>query len=290
MSEILKSPINYTGSKYRLLKKGLLNYFPKDINLFVDLFGGSGNVSINIDANRIVYNDIIFYIPELYNKWKNDTFENVKDYIDNRIKEFNLSSENEEGFKNFRKEYNKTKNIYDLFILVCYSFNYQIRFNNNQEYNSSFGKTASTMNNNIIKNLKIFIKTIKDKDIQFISKDFRELKLDKLTEKDFIYLDPPYLISCGVYQDGKRGFNGWDKKDELDLYNLCNKLNERNIKFALSNLIYSKGNENEILKKWVEKNNYNINYLDHNYNNSNYQRKNDINKKDVEVLITNYNI
>lgn len=47
---------------------------------------------------------------------------------------------------------------------------------------------------------------------------------------------------------------------------------------------------NEILKQWVEENNYNINYLDHNYNNSNYQRKNDIDKKDVEVLITNYKI
>lgn len=286
--EIIKSPINYTGSKYRILKKGLLNYFPKDINTFIDLFGGSGNVAINVDAKNIIYNDIIFYIPTLYNGWKNDNFENIKKYIDNRIKEFKLSSENEKGFKEFREEYNKTKYIYDLFILVCYSFNYQIRFNNNQEYNSSFGKTASTMNNNIIKNLEIFIKTIQDKNIQFVSKDFRELKLNKLTNKDFVYLDPPYLISCGVYQDGKRGFNGWNKKDEFDLYDLCDRLNASNIRFALSNLMLSKGQENIVLKEWIDKNQYNINYINHNYKNSNYQRNNE--NKDIEVLITNYEI
>lgn len=39
--ELIKSPINYTGSKYRLLKKGLLNYFPDNIETFIDLFGGS---------------------------------------------------------------------------------------------------------------------------------------------------------------------------------------------------------------------------------------------------------
>lgn len=286
--EIIKSPINYTGSKYRILKKGLLNYFPKDIDTFVDLFGGSGNVAINVDTKNIIYNDIIFYIPKLYNEWKNDNFENIKKYIDNRIKEFKLSSENEKGFKEFREEYNKTKYIYDLFILVCYSFNYQIRFNNNQEYNSSFGKKASTMNNNIIKNLETFIKTIQDKNIQFVSKDFRELKLNKLTNKDFVYLDPPYLISCGVYQDGKRGFNGWNKKDEFDLYDLCDRLNTNNIRFALSNLIFSKGQENIILKEWIDKNKYNINYINHNYKNSNYQRNNE--NKDIEILITNYEI
>lgn len=256
--EIIKSPINYTGSKYRILKKGLLNYFPKDIDTFVDLFGGNGNVAINVDAKNIIYNDIIFYIPKLYNEWKNDNFENIKKYIDNRIKEFKLSSENEKGFKEFREEYNKTKYIYDLFILVCYSFNYQIRFNNNQEYNSSFGKKASTMNNNIIKNLETFIKTIQDKNIQFVSKDFRELKLNKLTNKDFVYLDPPYLISCGVYQDGKRGFNGWNEDSERTLYILLDELNEKGIKFGLSNVLIHKGKENTILKEFIK----NYNYVD----------------------------
>lgn len=286
MCEILKSPINYTGSKYKLLKKGLLDYFPKDINTFIDLFGGSGNVSINVKANKIVYNDIIYYLPCLYNKWKQDNIENIKNYIYNKINEYNLSSSNEDGFKEFRKNYNESKELYDLFILICYSFNYQMRFNNKQEYNSSFGKSASTMNKNIMKNLSLFVQVIKEKDIKFICKDFRKLKLDKLTNRDFVYLDPPYYLSCGVYQDGKRGFNGWNKKDEEDLYNVCDNLSNKNIKFALSNLIFSKENNHIMLKDWVDTKNYNINFLNQNYNGANYQRKN--NGKDIEVLITNY--
>ena len=36
---------------------------------------------------------------------------------------------NKDCFEKFRKHYNLTKNPEDLFILLCYSFNYQIRFN-----------------------------------------------------------------------------------------------------------------------------------------------------------------
>ena len=44
--------------------------FPQDINTFVDLFCGAGTVGINIDANKIIFNDYINYLPELFNTWK----------------------------------------------------------------------------------------------------------------------------------------------------------------------------------------------------------------------------
>lgn len=39
--EYVKSPLNYTGGKFKLLPQ-LLEIFPKDINTFVDLFAGGG--------------------------------------------------------------------------------------------------------------------------------------------------------------------------------------------------------------------------------------------------------
>ena len=48
------------------------------------------------------------------------------------------------------------KNILDLFVLICYSFNHQIRFNNKHEFNTSFGKERSSFNNNIKKNIENF--------------------------------------------------------------------------------------------------------------------------------------
>lgn len=99
--EYIKSPINYAGSKFRLIKKGLLNYFPDNIDTFVDLFGGAGNVSVNVNANNIIYNDKIPYLPKLFNTWKNKSLEEISQHIDNRIKEFNLNSQNVEGFFKF---------------------------------------------------------------------------------------------------------------------------------------------------------------------------------------------
>ncbi len=37
--KFLKSPLNYIGGKYKLLPQ-LTEYFPKNINTFVDLFSG----------------------------------------------------------------------------------------------------------------------------------------------------------------------------------------------------------------------------------------------------------
>lgn len=45
--EVIISPIFYMGNKKRLIKKGLIDLFLKNIDVFVDLFSGSGVVSMN---------------------------------------------------------------------------------------------------------------------------------------------------------------------------------------------------------------------------------------------------
>lgn len=278
----IKSPLNYTGGKYRLLNK-ILPHFPKNINTFVDLFGGAFNVGINVDAQQVIYNDIINYIPELLNYWTDNTIEDINDYIDNTIVQNNLSATNAESFLLFRQKYNQTKDIRDLFILVCYSFNYQMRFNNKHEYNSSFGKEASTMNEAIRKNLNRFVTKLHSGNYIFENKNFVDFDFSKLSSEDFVYCDCPYSLGVGVYQDGKRGFNGWSKNDDNALFNILDELSGRNIRFALSNVFELKGMFNEELIKWSEK--YNTVHINANYNGSNYQKKP---SKTDEVLIMNY--
>lgn len=50
----IKSPIFYMGNKYKLLDQ-LIPFFPTDINVFYDIFGGSGVVSANVSAKYIKY-------------------------------------------------------------------------------------------------------------------------------------------------------------------------------------------------------------------------------------------
>ena len=69
------------------------------------------------------------------------------------------------------------------------------------------------------------------------------------------------------------------------------KLHSNNIKFALSNVLRSKGKENSILINWTNKNidKYRVINLNYDYNNSNYQVK-DKNSVTEEVLIINYEV
>ena len=74
-----------------------------------------------------------------------------------------------------------------------------------------------------------------------------------------------------MYQDGKRGFKGWNQQDDIDLMNLCDKLNNKNIKFAMSNVLENKGKVNKPLKEWCNK--YNIYHLNMNFPKSHFYNK-----------------
>ena len=171
------------------------------------------------------------------------------------------------------------------FTLMCFSFNNQYRFNNKQQYNSSFGKHKSCFSNVTEKKFINFMEKLNNIDISFLNEDFRELDLSDANENDLVYFDPPYLISCGNYNDGKRGFKGWTKQDDKDLMELCDRLDEQGTRFAMSNVLEHKGLKNEELINWSKK--YKVYHMNYNYNNCNYQENNNKHKTD-EVLIVNY--
>ncbi len=278
----IKSPLNYIGGKYKLLPQ-LMRYFPTDISTFVDLFSGGFNVGINVKSKKTVCNDINYFIIDLYKELYNDSVENILEKINNNIKLYGLSKENENAYKNFRIHYNETKDPIDLYTLTCYSFNYQFRFNNNREYNNPFGRNRSQFSENMKNNLILFSHKLKNMNVDFSSKEFDKVSIENLGNEDFIYCDPPYLITTGSYNDGNRGFKDWKEEEELKLYNFLDKANEKNIKFALSNVIEHKGKQNVLLKEWSKK--YKIIYLDNDYSNSSYNTKKG---KSKEVLIINY--
>ncbi|MEY8366961.1 Dam family site-specific DNA-(adenine-N6)-methyltransferase [Anaerovoracaceae bacterium 41-7] len=282
--QYIKSPLNYTGGKYKLLNR-IIPEFPNEVSQFVDLFAGGLNVGINVDADTIYVNDQITYLIELYRYFQNTDTYTLLEQIKTCIKQYELSIENAEGYNNLRYAYNANPNPLQLFVLICYSFNHQIRFNNSHQFNTSFGKRRSAYNSSIENNLVVFCEALHRKNIVISSKDFRDFDFARLSKEDMVYCDPPYILSNGSYNDGKRGFKDWDIQDELDLMSLLDTLDSKNIKFALSNVLYHKGNINTQLKEWAKK--YNVIHLDKDYSNCSYHLK-DRNTKTVEVLIVNY--
>ncbi len=282
--KFIKSPLNYTGGKYKILSP-IFEIFPEKIDTFVDLFAGGFNVGINVDAKRIMCNDQITYLIELFEYLALTHTEDVLSAIKERIDEFNLTKQNGEGYNALRERYNETKNIVDFFVLTFYAFNHQIRFNNNRKFNTPFGKERSSYNPSIEKNLINFCEALKSKNIEFYNKDFLELDLSNLGAEDLVYCDPPYLISTGSYNDGKRGFKDWTEEEEKQLLGLLDQLNDKGIRFALSNVLYHKGMSNKLLIEWSK--NYRVYFIDKSYSNCSYQFK-DRDTKTVEVVITNF--
>lgn len=285
--EYVKSPLNYTGGKYKLLPQ-LLSLFPKDINTFVDLFAGGGNVTLNVRAKRVVFNDLMWQVPNMLEEFKRLGVQECLRRIDGYIEEYSLSKENREGYLRLRERYNEPFDVefavqdpLMLYTLICYSFNNQIRFNSKQEYNMPFGKNRSSFNPALREKFVAFVNRLQEIDIKFAAKDFRELNEDKLGAADFVYCDPPYLITVASYNEN----GGWGEQAERELLSKLDKLNDAGVRFALSNVLESKGTSNDILKEWAKK--YKVVYLDHTYSNCSYHKKDKI-SKDVEVLIINY--
>ena len=283
--DLIKSPLNYTGGKFKLLPQ-ILPLFPEKISMFYDVFGGGGNVALNCGAEYVYYNDIISYIGHMFDGVKGVRTEENLNKVLKLVDEYDLSDKNEEGFKKLREDYNNGKNEWQYFYaLITHSFNYQIRFNNSQEYNSSFGRDRSKFSKTLQSRFVKFSDRLNDMEIVFDNKDFRDVDYSDADCNDLVYFDPPYTINLGVYQDGKRGFSGWNKNDEEDLLKICDLLNKQGTNFAMSNVFESKGSVNKELIEWSKK--YKVHYINNKYTNSSYQRK-DRNGKDIEVLITNY--
>lgn len=299
----VQSAINYTGGKFKLIPQ-LLPFFPDKIDNFYDVFAGGANITVNVKAKKYFVNDISEKVIELYQYLDSQKFSDVLKSVEKMIINYNLSNTKIYGYEHYQvtssiglKDVNKeaylrirddfNNKVFDrdieplvFYILIVYGFNNQIRFNSSGNFNMPTGKRD--FNRRMVSKLDNFMSALHKRNIEYSSKDFREfLENQKFKKNDFIYLDPPYLISTAAYNEN----GGWTSKDEIELLAILDDLDKNEIKFALSNVLVHKGKTNKLLEKWSEK--YKVHKLCFNYNNSNYQSKAKVNDT-VEVLITNY--
>lgn len=273
------------GGKYRSLKYIIPN-FGTDIDIFYDIFSGSGTVGLNTRANKVISNDINTPAISLQ-KFIGDNepkivYEGVRQLAD----EFDLASTENTGYNRLRSLYNEDKDPLKLLALSQHSFNFLIRFNGNGEFNASHGKGISKLSRDFLEKLEDFHTHVKDKQVEFSCTDFRKsINLNNLSYKDFVYCDPPYLLSEAVYNE-KRALGRWTKQDSIELLNLLNEINEIGVKFALSEMTYSKGKTNDMLIKWASEGKYSI--IERNVKYLGVPSTHSSNKQSVEVLITNY--
>lgn len=252
-----ESPLNYIGNKAKWINS-IEKYSPKSYNRCLDLFGGGLNVGINM-GNSVVYNEYNTYVKELIESfYKVDTYEYLI-FIKRIIKKFELEPNDADAYNKFRKFYNELpegkKDPRYLYVLIMYGFNQQIRFNSDYKFNNPVG--LRWFNDRLLEKFISYSGEIKEKSIEFHNRNYISF-IDRVKKNDFVYLDPPYRLTTGSYNDGKRGFFGWTIEDEKHLMVFFDKLTNENVKVMLSYVVKHKDDVNNEILNWITKNGYNI--------------------------------
>lgn len=298
MSIFVKSPLNFTGGKFKILEQIAPVLNPEN-RTFVDLFAGGLNVTVNIDADKIIVNEKLSCLVDLYRFMYNSKPEDFIIRLEERIIELGLTLTcrssyeaygsnskiglahiNKDPLKKLKSRFNVFENYnpIDFYILVIYSFNNQIRFNRNGYFNLPANKRD--FNSALRARLIDFIVRLRQKHIEFRDEDFENIEI---ISDSFIYADPPYLISTATYNEN----NNWTAIDDRRLFKYLDAANRKGVQFALSNFMIHNGNENRDLMEWSKR--YNVINIRSNYFNSSYQKSRSRTEYEtVEVLITNY--
>lgn len=290
----------YVGDKYKLMNQ-LINFFPEEINTFFEPFVGGGTVFLNINAEKYFLNDInkhliaihdlliknsqdpgVFFrtiekITQKYGLSRSYKEDIIPDSLKNNWKKTYFARFNRDSYGKLRKCVNNEKrnDPLILYVLLIYGFNRMLRFNGDGRFNLPVGNVD--FNKNVVLALNDYFEFVSDKHIELSADDFRTFFSNKkYSRNDFVYFDPPYLITASEYN------KFWDKTAEFDLLKLIDRLHSQGVRFALSNVTHYNGSRNDLLLNWMKK--YKIHKIKSNYISYHNNKK----KKIKEVLITNY--
>lgn len=274
---INKSPLNYSGSKDKLLPM-IIRQLPKHVGTFVDAMGGAFNVGANIVAmDKVYYVEYNEYVYEIIKLLLDSNSNEIIKKIENIIDKYGLVKKNKDAYIKLRNYYNENeKSSINLFVLQIYAFQNMIRFNNKQKMNTPVGNNEYC--ESVEERIKNFI--VKSNKYELICGKYKDININSFPLDTVFYFDPPYFITNAEYNDGKRGLEGWNSNNELELLNFLIKINENGYKFMLSNVVKHKGKVHHVLLDWVKQHNFNMICIG----------KTGIKYPREEIIITNYTI
>jgi len=283
----INSPMNYSGSKFKLLEQ-ILPLFDYNKDYFIDIFCGGGSVYSNIldKYKKVLINDVIGDLIEIHKNLCN----NPQLFIES-VKELAKTKENQQLYLDLRNSYNiekiSEKRASMLFSLMLSCTNNSIRFNHNGKFNQSWGRRE--WNDSTEKKVNEFVNNLSkyQNKIYYSSVHFRKMKIVK---SSMIYLDPPYGYSIDENsnitnkQVSEAGYNSfWYKKDDIELYDYILELDKNKHSFMISGVLEHDGKKSWLINKLIN-DKFNYKELDFNYNG--VSRKGD--KKTIEMIIMNY--
>ena len=195
--------IKWSGSK-RSQAENILTYFPKEIDTYYEPFCGGASVlrrllSSDIKVNRYVCSDLNSGLIDLWNEIINNP-ERVSSYYNRLWNELNVDDDKQrkkEYFATVRERYNREHNPLDFMFIMRTTTNGMPRYNRDGEFNNSFHVTRNgIIPETLEKIIYEWSELLNKNKVEFMACSYDEIKPK---ENDFVYLDPPYANTKGMY-------------------------------------------------------------------------------------------
>lgn len=225
--------VKWVGGKRQIIDQ-IMKYVPENISTYYEPFLGGGAVLFELQPKKAVVNDINSELINLY--------EVIKNNVDELINDLSKHKNDKSYFYNIR-ELDRNPELYSVLTPVqrasriiylnktCY--NGLFRVNKAGEFNTPFGNYS---NPNIVNEttLRAVSDYFNKAHITFTCLDFEEaLKGARISS--FVYLDPPYdpVSDTASFTGYDKG--GFDRNKQIRLKKTCDRLNQKGIRFLLSN-------------------------------------------------------
>ena len=195
--------IKWSGSK-RSQSEEIIKYFPKEIDTYYEPFCGGCSVLFQLLHSDIKVNN---YVCSDKNKGLIDLWNLIK--VDPKLvshsysimwNELNIDDNKERKKQYFymvRERYNNKHNPTDFMFIMRTTTNGMPRYNNNGEFNNSFHITRNgILPNKLEKIIYQWSEALNKNNVKFINQEYNNIVTNK---NDFVYLDPPYANTKGMY-------------------------------------------------------------------------------------------
>ena len=240
--------IKWSGSKRSQSEEIINRIKDKEYDTYYEPFCGGCSVLFqllhsNKKFKKYICSDINNDLISLWNTIKDNPNKIIEEYT-KMWNELNADDDKERKKQYFymvRDRFNKSKNPCDFMFIMRTTTNGMPRYNKSGEFNNSFHVTRNgIIPSTFAKIVKKWSEVLNKFNVQFIHRSYNEIIT---TENDFVYLDPPYANTKGMYY-GTIDYNmlwSWIRKQECDyMLSFDGKTSSLDVTYNVPKDIYSK--------------------------------------------------
>ena len=264
--------VKWVGGKRQLMFE-LIKNMPKSYNRYFEPFIGGGALFFELQPEQAYISDMNEELINLYSVVRNNVYELIKDLSKHEVsKEYFLEIRNIDRTEQYT-ELSDVERASRFIYLNRTCFNGMYRVNSQGQFNVPFGhykKPRIIDKNNLLNCSELLKKT------EIKCADFSEI-LTKVKKGDLVYFDPPYVPLNETSSFTSYTKDGFDINMQFKLRDVCDELDNKGVKFMLSN------SDTKLVNELYE--NYNIKKV---FASRQINANADGRGKITEVLVRNY--